>query len=220
MMFGQKNVLVIWVSRSSLEIMGGKIEEPERMVFGEGVIANLEVVNRDAVYAQIKEWTQKRALKEMQIVWIFGQDVFFERVVPVHEKEQDEAEIVRFLELLPFEEVDSRVYVTSESRRVVAVNRKLYKTLKTGFALQGYQTKAEISASLLDEKLVPNRKMSKEVYLQIVTHLSDIVKKRLVEPEPVSADSSAKEESKTKSYLPILVGTFMALLVALILMAT
>lgn len=219
-MFGGKNILVVWVSRNQLEILGGKIEEVERIVFPEDVISNLEVLNRDAVYELIKAWTTKKALGGAEIVWLFGQDVFFERSIPIRDQEKDESEIIKFLELLPFEEVDSRVYVTSERKRVVAINRKLYKTLRTGFAIEGFNTKAEIPLSILDEKLVP-KGMDKEVYLQVTSHLSDIVKNRLVKPELSATDKkSEKEDSETKSYLPILVGFFMILLVVLIIMLT
>lgn len=226
-MIGKKNLLVIWVGRQSLEIMGGKIIKPEQLVLPTEIVSSLEVQDRDAVYGVVKEWAKERSVHGMEVVWVFSPDVYFELVLGEDDQNNSEEKIIRFLDLLPFEQVESRVYMsypTASEKRVVAINSELYSSLKHAFSLQGYLSKAEISLSMLSSKLQKKQALDKEVYDYVTSHISEIEKRRLVEDaEPdvlvgVSKDKTGVKVKKEKTKLPLLIGAFVFLLVVAIVM--
>lgn len=212
-MFGNKNIVVIWVTGRQLVVLGGKITEPQVIAFPENVISNLEIVDQDALYALIKSWTSQHPAAGAMVVWIFGADVYYEHVMAENEKVEWESVVVRFLDLLPFEEVESRVYTSLAGTKVVAINKDFYNSLKRGFALQGYVTKAEIVASELG-KLSAAQTLDKNVYAYVLKNLDLIDRNRLVgEDMEVSGGVPQPEEPKKKSSsMPILIVVFVILL--------
>lgn len=211
-MFGNKNIIVVWVSRRQLILLGGKIAEPQSIVFPENIVADLEVLDQDALYGLIKEWSSRFPAASSELVWIFGPDVYFERVCQESEKQTWDSVVVRFLDLLPFEEVESRTYVTPVGTKVVAVNKSFYTALRRGFALQGYTTRAEIASADLGKDPTPQT-LDQDTYDYIVRDLDAVEKNRLV------TESSEREsphlpvtEKKKNSSLPLLITVFAVLL--------
>lgn len=218
-MFGKSDILTVWVGRNRLSIAGGKIGEPMELVIPETVVSHMEVLDRDGLYALIKEWAQQVPVKGSEIVWVFGPDVYFERVMEESEREQWDSIAVGFLELLPFEEVESKVYLAGNQRRVVAVSGEYYKALRRGFALQGYVTKFEIPAMILG-KLGEQGGATKAVVKEVNGRLSALEKQRMMEVGGETKYQVVGEGKKKNSSLSILLAVFGVLLVVLAVMLT
>jgi hypothetical protein len=212
-MFGSKNIVIIWVSAKQLIVMGGKLAGAQSVPFPENVVSNLEVVDHDALYALIKTWTSAHPIQDGEIVWVFGPDLFFEHIMQDTERAEWDTVVVRFLDLLPFEEVESRVYTTTKGTKVVAINKDLYEALVRGFALQGYTTRAEIAASELGP-LSQAPTLTKDVYSYVMKNLDTLSKNRLTgDSAPVDHVSLPTDQpAKKKSTLPLLIGVFALLL--------
>lgn len=212
-MFGTQDILVIWVSNRQLIVMGGKISAPQPIPIPENVISNLEIVDHDALYALIKTWIEAHPFPGAEIVFVFGPDVSYEHVMQESEKDEWETVVVRFLDMLPFEEVESRVYSTVTGKRVVAINKDLYTSLKRGFSLQGYGTKAEITVAELG-KLAVATTLSQEVYGYITKNIDEVVKNRLLGDEEITdiPTPSQAAATKSKNNLKILIPVFVVLL--------
>jgi hypothetical protein len=193
-------------------IFGGKISTPERLSLPTDIIANLEVLNHDALYTLIKNWAAKFPSTGAEIVWVFGKDVVYEHVMAEEEKTVWESVVVRFLDLLPFEEVESRVYHTVKESKVVAINKDLYNALKRGFALQGYVTRAEIAVTELGE-FSTAQSLDAKVAGYIADNLDIIERNRIVKEEMPSVSVNVPiEPTKKKSNLPLLLAVFAVLL--------
>lgn len=218
-MFGQKNIIYIWVGRSGLTVMGGKITEPVNLAIPESAVVNMEVRDRDEVYSVIKEWARQYPAIGQEIVWILGREVCFEKVMGEGELERWESEVVGFLELLPFDEVESRVYTTVSGRLVVAISKDFFQALEKGFALQGYVTKFEIPERLLG--LREGESLNRQVVKEVGSKLASLQKLRLVESERGGMEGAGRlGDEKKRSSLPVLLGVFGVLLVILVVMLT
>lgn len=214
-MFGKKKILVVWVSANQLTLLGGKLSAPESIVLPETVISNLEVLDQDALYALIKDWATKHPMSEVELFLIYGPDVYYETVLKDEEVGKDEREsvIVRFLDLLPFEQVESRTYMDNEGTRIIAINEELDDTLKRGFALQGYETRGEVAAATLGQ--VASQGLNSQVLGYIEKNLDTLLRNRLVVPGLDPNEIRPPTKPKKKSSLPLLLGVFGVLLLAL-----
>jgi len=217
-MFGSKNILTIWVSGKQLVMAGGGLTSPETIMLPANVVSNLEVVNHEALYALIKEWTDKHKAMKAEIVWIYGPDVSFEHVMQEGEEKEWDSVVMKFLDLLPFEEVESRTYMNTKATKVVAINRDLDKALKRAFALQGYNSVAEVAAADLTGVDLSSG-FTNRVSTYVAKNADKLMRERIVSD---SFDSVSirppSEEKKKSSSLPLLIGVFAVLLVVLGLM--
>ncbi len=216
-MLRNKKIIIVYVKRNELLILGGKFAQVENILIPETVVNHMDVVNIDELYKLIKVWTDKHPVQGQEIVWIFGSETYFEYVLEAKTKEQWESMAVTFLDMLPFEEVESRVYVELEQRRVVAVNGRYYKSLKGGFGLQGYLTRLEIPAFVLGEKVLQGG-LNKSVLKLVESKLRELEKQRLVEVGNDWLMKNAGGKPKKKSSLPILIGVFGVLVIIMIVM--
>ena len=215
-MFRKKSVLTIWISGRQLSLLGPSMASADSILFPGNVVSNMEVLNSDALYALIKEWTEKHPMKDTEIVWIFGPDVVFEHTMEDSESQEWDSVVVKFLDLLPFEEVESRVYSGTTGTKVVAINKDFYNALRRGFSLQGLGTAAEIAYSSLD-KLAGSQGLNQQVHRYVVKNLDAIEKKRILSDiiEKILPNSETSGGDKSKSSLPLLLGVFVVLLAVL-----
>lgn len=216
-MFSANNTIVIWVTGRQLTLLGGKIAQPETIVFPPQVVDHLELLDHDALYALVKEWSVKHPAGAGEIVWIFGPDVYFEHVMDETERPVWDSVVVRFLDLLPFEEVESRVYTDTNGTKVVAINKDFYEGLVHAFALQGYTTRAEVVAGEV-AKLGMVKGLNSQVVAHVSRNLEALVKGRIVTDENYTEEFKFESGSKPKSSLPLLLSVFGVLIAILGLM--
>jgi hypothetical protein len=91
-------------------------------------ISNLEVLSRDKLGQLIDSFFQTNGFKdiELDIILVFSQDVAFEKdFVDDAVKVKDE-EIQKFLDMVPFEDVLSKIYKFNKKIKVVAINKVLF----------------------------------------------------------------------------------------------
>jgi hypothetical protein len=132
-MFGQKNWLVIMVSKNSLQLVGLGEDKVETILFPPNIINNMEVIDKDALYTLVTAWLKLRPHQSVQIIWLLVPDVYFEHTITSIEQDMVDSETIQFLDTVPFEEVLSRIYKPTEWRSLIAVNKDLIMSLIQAF---------------------------------------------------------------------------------------
>lgn len=213
-MFGQKNWLIITIKSHELEIFSHVTLQVSSIPLPINLVNNLEIIDRDGLYGQIAQWAKQFTYQATEIIWLLSPGVIFEDTFPDKERERWDTMTVQFLDAVPFEEVLSHVYSPLEGRNVVATNQDLINALRHGFAVQGYQTKAVIPASLVNATSPLTEATAKE----IISNLSQILAGNMITPDDDHEDplTVGLPQPKPKSQLPLLLGVFGVLLVILV----
>lgn len=218
-MLGQKNWLVIMVAKNTLQLIRPGEEKVETIIIPPSIINNMEVINKDSLYTLITDWLKLQPHVSAEIIWLLAPEICFEHTLTSNEQDKIDSETLQFLDSVPFEDVLSRVYKPLEWRQVIAVNKDLIMSLIQGFSLHGYVTKVVVPS-----RLVPaDSGLTIEIERIAIKKAAEFFKESLISlvppensfvpPEPAQPLIS---ESKSPSFLPLLLGVFGALLAILI----
>lgn len=216
-MFGQKNWLVILVLRNSLQVFGEGDNVVQTIALPATVIDNLEVLNKDALYTLITDWTKQKTYQDTEITWILSPELCFIHAITSTDQDKVDSETLQFLDTVPFEEVVSRTYNTSTSRQLIATNKTLITALIQGFSLHGYTTQSVIPAPLIDMDSV----LTPDLAHTALKRSGELEKESLIIPTmtepkiPITAITPGSNPAKPKSSLPLLL-TIFGVLVAIL----
>lgn len=217
-MFGKRNILIVWVLGNQLVVRSGRASSTDKIIVPNSVVADLEILDQGALNTLIRDWATKHPNMGEEVVWIFGYDVYFEHQMQKGEEEHWGQIVERFLDLLPFEETESRVFGQGGARRVVAINKDYYRGLKEAFEAQGYLTLCEVVASQLAMVPLP-KELSAQVMSYVERNLDKLVTQRVVVPGEETVEFEPVESgNKPKSSLPLLLAVFGILLLLLVLL--
>ncbi len=219
-MFGQKNTLIILLTPHALEIFANDSGNVSTITIPSSVVNNLEVIDRDELYALISTWCKSITYQSTEIIWLLSDTVIFDQIFPEKESERWDTMTVQFLDTVPFEEVISRVYNPVEGRHVVATNQDLINALKHGFSVQGYITQAVVPAKLVGITSPLNAESAKKVMSSMSQILRDNLvtpdNEKSVQPPEIASSPNQVVVKKPKSQLPLLLSVF-GVLVAILL---
>ena len=211
-MLGQKKLLIVKVNRAELTIFDGQVER--KMSLPVEVVMDMEVKDKDALYNLVKDFV-KEIDHELEIVWIFEEEVCFEKMITPTEGVDSESEVLKFLELLPFAETYNRVYESKEgNKKVVAINKSFYDALRKAFAVQGFETRIEIPVTMMPGEW-SKEKSIKSIFIALVRHLAEAGKLRLAEltAESIHEEKELpRDKEGSKSQLKLLLTVFVILL--------
>lgn len=216
-MFGQKNWLVILVTRGSLEIFGEGDSAVQSLPLPATIVDNLEVLNKDALYTLITDWTKQKTYRDTEITWVLSPEICFTQVISSTDQDNIDSETLQFLDTVPFEEIVSRIYSTTTGRLLVATNQALINALIQGFSLHGYTTHSVVPGQILgiESGLTPEligltRKKAGELKRESL--LVPVLAEPKMSPQVLAVGTSVQ---KPKSQLPLLLTIFLVLLAIL-----
>lgn len=211
-MFAKKNLVIVYVSGREIVIaVPGK--PVEQLLLAKEIVSNQEVINPTGLNELLKTWAEKHPeLKGGEVVWIFAPDMYFEYGQTEDEKGEWGKEAEKYVDLLPFEEVVWREYGSAEGKKkIIALNRDLYKALNRGMMELNFMTLAELPAGEIGQ--VISKGLNAETIKYVTNNLDALVKKRLVYFGETEANQIGEASEKTKkSNLPLLIGVMVVLL--------
>lgn len=220
-MLGQKNWLVIMVTKNSLQLVGLGEVKIETIIIPPQIINNLEVINKDGLYTLVIDWLKQRPHTSANIIWLLSPEVYFEHTFTSGEQDKIDSETLQFLDIVPFEEILSRVYNNLDTgRHIIVINKELMMSLIQAFALQGYSTKAVVPSRLVQGEAT----LTSEIERTTLKRANELAKESLVTTiVPVTqvsaatlAEKGGTSEEKPKSQLPLLLSVFGVLLAILV----
>ncbi len=219
-MFNQKSIVLVFIDHSGITFFGGSLTEMVVVIVPETIIRDMEVLSKDGLYSLIKDWVKKYNLIGSQIVMIFSETMYFEKIFVQTEQSQVETDILIFFEMVPYESIWSKVYPEKGGKRAIAVSRAFYEGLHQGFLLQGLPTKAVIPSFVLGD-FEKQHSLDHKLATHILENLDRLCKMSLLDTHesnvirPEAPISISSDQGKKKSTLPMLLSVFGLLLLVL-----
>jgi hypothetical protein len=216
-MLGQKNWLVIMVSKNSLQIFRSMDDSIETLSLPGEIINNMEVVDKDGLYTLITEWHKNHVFISASIIWLLSPEICFDHTFATSEQDKIDSETLQFLDTVPFEQILSRMYKPMEWKQIVAVNKDLIMSLIQSFLLHGYVTRVVVPS----KQVLAEAVLTVEVARNTIKHIGELERESLIStssPVPNVQTISPQPntiQNKPKSSLPLLLSVFGILLAIL-----
>jgi hypothetical protein len=212
--------IIVFVDRNRLQFYGGKSSSVIAMDIPTTIVSDVEVVNRDSLYTLVNQWMKQNALGGNQLFFVLSPSVYFEKVITSATDTEQETEILKFYDMVPFEELLTKVITGAPpmQKRAFATNSAYIEALRHAFLLQGFHVVGVIPAMLLGS-LAAKRWMDEEMGAYVVKHIDALQAASVITNDdqvPVSGTSASMPTIANNPRLMILVSVFGVLLLGLI----
>jgi hypothetical protein len=219
-MFNQKSIIVLFIDRNRLQLFGGNLTGIVTLEIPNTVISDLDVISKDGFYTLIKQWVKQYNIVSSQLVLIFSESTYFEKLFSSAEHTQIETDVLKFFDIVPFESIWTKVYAADKGKRAVAISKSLYEAIHQGFSLQGLPTKSVIPAFALGPH-AGKHVMDAELGRYVMQNIDVLMKQSLLDTQELSVavPQEKKDDTVTEkknSSLPMLLGAFGFLLLILL----
>lgn len=219
-MLGQKPpIIIVYIDRERLQFYGGSLSAIPALEMQPVVIRDLEVVNRDALYALVNQWLKQNNLGSNRLFFILSPTVYFEKVLTATGESEQETEILAFYDSVPFEELTTRVLIVDGKKHAFAANRNLLEALRHAFILQGLRVIGVVPAFLLGT-VAAKRWLDAEMGAYVLKHFDMLRQQNIIDTEEQNQSAPAQvahvPTTKSNPRLMIMVGIFGVLLLVLI----
>ncbi|MDO8452862.1 MAG: hypothetical protein Q7S79_03870 [bacterium] len=144
----KSSVLIVYFARDSVQFFNPKTRVMEVEALPAGLIKDLEITDKNALAVFFKSCLQKHKLAVASALIVLSPQVFFETTLKSSGDEQ-ESEIRKFLDTIPFEAIRSKTYAQSETSTLIAVNKNLCEALVQALEQNDIGTIAVIPSSII-----------------------------------------------------------------------
>ncbi len=210
---------IIFLDRNHLEFYEATLSSVLRLPFPDTVVKDLEVINEENFSALITSFIQANKIAPADITMVLSPNMFFDKDFPVG---QPDADIQKFIDNVPFEEIASARLPLAKGLKVVTTNKRFYKIVSQAFEKLGSKCLFILPASVfgvviqsLDSKTISLISQKHESVKQFNLFSEAPVPSTIDDPD---ADAPVKEETSKKSNKRtiLLVAVFVVLLIVLV----
>lgn len=222
-MFGQKSsIVIVYVDRNRLQFFGGNLQAILALDIPSGVIRDLEILNKDALYTLVNQWLKQNNLGGAELFFILSPATYFEKVITAGGESEQETEILAFFDSVPFEELVTKVLAIDAKKFAIATNKDFIEGIRHAFMLQGLHVVSVVPAGVLGS-LAAKRWMDAEMGSYVLKHFDTLRGQNIVDlDEQTSAINTPAPRVPTEKNNPrlmILVGILGVLLLVFIFFA-
>jgi hypothetical protein len=221
-MFGQiSKPVIVYVDRNRLQFYGGKLSSIAALDLPPAIASDIEVTNRDGFYTLVNQWMKQNAIGGSPLFFVLSPSTYFEKVISATTDTEQETEILKFYDMVPFEELLTKVISAGPAvpKHAFATNSAFIEALKHAFLLQGLRVVGVIPAMLLGS-LSAKRWMDAEMGAYVVKHFAELQGQSVVASDDlqVSLPNAPANVPTTENNprLMIMVSIFGVLLLGLI----
>ncbi len=110
--------------------------------FSTAVVNSLEIINPQEFKNQVKAFVETNKFLPADLMLVLSADVLFEKDIQTQDPNIQNQEVQKFLDIVPFESISTKLLPMREGVRVIAVNKNLINTLSSllkelGFPIEG-----------------------------------------------------------------------------------
>jgi len=109
-----------------------------------GVFKDMEVANREELSAQLKNFIAARKLAPTNLVFVLSPSVYFAKDLPHLSPEERTNQSTKFLDMVPFSSVSSKLFHIGNDYKIVAINRDFYEAIRRAFEDLGFSVQAVV----------------------------------------------------------------------------
>ncbi len=176
--------------------------------------SHLEIVSTEKLTEFIREFLKNKKIEPMNVFILLGKNTTFEKDISGIPASDRHSEINKFLDIVPFEETQSKTFKIQKKEKIIVVNKNFCQEINNIFEEEGFSVLAITSVSTLEE-IIP--KLKDEFSLLALLNKTNIIKQY-----SLISSSENRERSYTNymssfknTRLVILTGIFVILLIIL-----
>ena len=190
------------------------------MDFPPDTISDQELTGREKLEHLIESFLETNKLEKGNIIFIYAPDIAIEKDFPDELAGSKNDEIQKFVDMIPFDEVLSKIYKLDKKTKVVAINQAVYESMKNIFAKKNFLVLGIIPSTVLQETVA---ELSTNIDLAFIANKIFSLKQYSIVNEGELINQNAKEKSGLKKRnirMYVLVIVFAILLFILIILVT
>jgi len=149
--FSEKQIIVCYIDKGKALIYQSTIGSISQINFPPDVISDQELINRETFEQLIESFLETNKLEKGNVIFIYSPNITIEKDFPGELAESKNEQIQKFINMIPFEETLSKIYKLDKKIKVVAVNQKMYESIKNIFAKKNFLVLGIIPATVLAE---------------------------------------------------------------------
>ena len=106
--------------------------------FSLAVVNSLEIVNLEELKKQIKAFVEINKVLRADLLIILSADILFEKDIQTQDPNIQSQETQKFLDIVPFESISTKLLPMEQGLRVITVNKNLVDAIRTSFEETGF----------------------------------------------------------------------------------
>ena len=208
---------VIYLDRQRLDFFGSNmVTNIVHLDFPINVIKDLEVAEKDELSIIIKAFIEFYKIIPSSVVLVLSPNIYFENNLPLSQENPPEAEIQNFLDNIPFENIESKVFREQSQAKIIATNKDLCEEIKNAFEKQGFIVEAVIPEFVLGKYIPFKNSMDLETCRLILEKFDsfkpeNLLTKQVLLPSEQTTPEDFRTKSKNNLKLIILIVIFLSL---------
>ena len=216
--FSEKQTIVCYIDRDKAlfyqDVNGSMLQ----MDFPQDIIFDQELTGGGKLEHLIESFLETNKLGKGNILFIFAPSVTIEKDFPDELAQNKNEEIQKFIDMVPFEEVLSKIYRLNKKTKVVAINHEIYESIKNIFAKKNFLILGIIPSTVLQETFT---ELSSNIDLAFIASKIYSLKQYYIVDEGKLINQDTKEKSglkKQNTRMYILIVIFAILLFIFIIL--
>lgn len=210
---------ILYITRDRFDFYSPSLPGVIQCPLAPTLIKDLEILNEQGLYIQIKSFIETHRIKPMQLLLVLSEDITFERdYIDRPDFDRNQA-IQHFQDTLPFEEITMKLYKVDKGLILIGINRHLYEPVSQSFQKLGFVTEGIIPQIITrrDTTMSNTLDIASAVMLlskfdlyredSVLTHQATPI-----EPEKKETYESEDTQKQSNSRLFLLVGVFILLI--------
>ncbi|MBI3486301.1 LytR C-terminal domain-containing protein [Candidatus Daviesbacteria bacterium] len=144
--------VIVYLKNKSIEFYKEGVGEKAWLEFPDNIISDQEIKDQSSLEKLIFEFLEKTGLEKQQALIILSDELSFQKIVPATDSENEQFEVKKFLEQIPFEAPTiATLLVRSDTQLdIFAANKNLFFGIKNILEKYGWQVVAVVPSAIYE----------------------------------------------------------------------
>ncbi|HSW97420.1 MAG TPA: hypothetical protein VLF89_06355 [Candidatus Saccharimonadales bacterium] len=205
-------ITILFLDKDGFSLYTSTLESPMRFNFPKEIVQDMEILNTEAFTEQVSSFLTTYNVPPSTVTILISHSLLFLQDIPTVITLPDEStppqtisaveqqkKIQDFLDTVPFEVIESKIYPIEGGIRAVATNKSLYENIITIFEKKGSVIKTVIPAFILG---IPNEGLSDEVITSVINNTDALTAESFMIHPPEITQLTPEEKKKEFLSLP------------------
>ena len=149
--FSNRQNIACYIDSDKILFYQGASGSLIQLDFPPDVLSYLDLLRKEKFEELIESFLEQNKLSGENTILIYSSAAAFEKDFEESQAGKDDTEIQKFIDIVPFEDVLSKTYKLNKKVKVVAVNNRVYESIRSVLEKRNFLIYAVIPGSVLQE---------------------------------------------------------------------
>src|SRR5579885_3186288 len=140
--------LIFYIEPTRLLLFGDDMPDVKEVAFPQDIIADLEVINKEKLEALITATIQTYQVSPLPVTIICSTGLTFDKDITDIPIDKRKEELKQFLDIVPFQDITSKVFSVGKKAYAVAANNALIESFQAILKKQQFPLTAVVPYSI------------------------------------------------------------------------